>query len=179
MTSLKQIMAALAVCGVMGVASVQAQEYVVNGDFSAGGANWTLVSDGYSVFVPDPDPTPTFYEGTQYKNGQGSISQTLANPAGSFLFQLDITIFTETGGTEYVYWNGNLLAGGFLNGHYAFNVEGLGNDVIRIAGNNDPYYNFINNVSVTAVPEPETYAMMLAGLGLLGFSARRRKQKTA
>lgn len=27
---------------------------------------------------------------------------------------------------------------------------------------------------VSAVPEPETYAMMLAGLGLLGFSARRR-----
>ncbi len=31
----------------------------------------------------------------------------------------------------------------------------------------------------TAVPEPETYAMMLAGLGLLGFAARRRKAKAA
>lgn len=28
----------------------------------------------------------------------------------------------------------------------------------------------------SVVPEPETYAMMLAGLGLLGFSARRRKE---
>ena len=25
------------------------------------------------------------------------------------------------------------------------------------------------------IPEPETYAMLLAGLGLLGFIARRRK----
>ena len=30
--------------------------------------------------------------------------------------------------------------------------------------------------NVMAVPEPETYAMMLAGLGLMGFVARRRKQ---
>ena len=32
---------------------------------------------------------------------------------------------------------------------------------------------------VHAVPEPETYALMLAGLGLLSFVARRRKQKAA
>jgi len=33
----------------------------------------------------------------------------------------------------------------------------------------------LDNVSVAAVPEPETYALMLAGLGLLGFMARRKK----
>jgi hypothetical protein len=35
------------------------------------------------------------------------------------------------------------------------------------------------NASPLPVPEPETYAMMLAGLGLLGVAARRRKQKAA
>lgn len=30
-----------------------------------------------------------------------------------------------------------------------------------------------------AIPEPESYAMLLAGLGLLGFTARRRKLQTA
>lgn len=41
--------------------------------------------------------------------------------------------------------------------------------------------NFLNIVSgpvAAPVPEPETYAMMLAGLGLLGVVARRRKQKS-
>lgn len=33
--------------------------------------------------------------------------------------------------------------------------------------------------AVTPIPEPSTYALMLAGLGLLGFAARRRKQKEA
>jgi PEP-CTERM motif len=31
------------------------------------------------------------------------------------------------------------------------------------------------NFTVTAVPEPETYALMLAGLGAMGFIARRRR----
>ena len=34
----------------------------------------------------------------------------------------------------------------------------------------------ITLAAVTAVPEPETYAMLLAGLGLMGFVARRRSK---
>jgi hypothetical protein len=34
----------------------------------------------------------------------------------------------------------------------------------------------LDNVSVTAVPEPETYALLLGGLVLIGFSARRRTE---
>lgn len=46
----------------------------------------------------------------------------------------------------------------------------------------DPDCHYFNDgvtftVTTTAVPEPETYAMMLAGLGLLGISAHRRRRK--
>ena len=42
------------------------------------------------------------------------------------------------------------------------------------------YDDFVVGVNfAAAIPEPETYAMMLAGLGLLGIAARRRKQKSA
>jgi hypothetical protein len=37
----------------------------------------------------------------------------------------------------------------------------------------------INHVMVTHVPEPETYALLLAGLGLLGFMTRRKSGRLA
>lgn len=36
---------------------------------------------------------------------------------------------------------------------------------------------YANNIS--AIPEPQTYTMLLAGLGLMGFAFRRRKQGTS
>ena len=41
---------------------------------------------------------------------------------------------------------------------------------------NDLGYYSVDNVMTAAVPEPETYAMLLAGLGVMGAFARRRKQ---
>jgi PEP-CTERM motif len=38
---------------------------------------------------------------------------------------------------------------------------------------------YLSGMTVTAVPEPETLAMMLAGLGLVGSIARRRKANQA
>ena len=37
----------------------------------------------------------------------------------------------------------------------------------------------LSNVNVAAIPEPEIYAMLAAGLGLMGFVARRRRQQLA
>lgn len=39
--------------------------------------------------------------------------------------------------------------------------------------NGDGSYSSV--INVTAVPEPETYALMLAGLALVGFAGKRRK----
>ncbi len=61
----------------------------------------------------------------------------------------------------------------------SFNVAAGGSLLFALASTNaDQFY--VSGMTVTAaIPEPETYAMLLAGLGLLGFAARRRKFKEA
>jgi hypothetical protein len=53
-----------------------------------------------------------------------------------------------------------------LTGPLTLSVSGL-------SGSNASYSGTVNVTAV--VPEPETYALMLGGLGLVGFAARRRK----
>ena len=55
----------------------------------------------------------------------------------------------------------------------AFNAVTIGN------GGGDDVYIDDDSRHVGPVPEPETYAMMLVGLGMLGLAARRRRMKTA
>jgi hypothetical protein len=52
--------------------------------------------------------------------------------------------------------------------------------LVEFRGRNDPSYQALDNVSVTAaVSEPESYAMMMAGMGVMGIVARRRKGQVA
>ena len=62
---------------------------------------------------------------------------------------------------------------------FAFVANGLsftGNDLAVTIHRSNAWV-FLSEVefNVTPVPEPETYAMLLAGLGLVGFAIRRRK----
>jgi hypothetical protein len=57
-----------------------------------------------------------------------------------------------------------------LAGNYDLKITG------DVAAGGGSYWGAVT-LTTAPVPEPETYAMMLAGLGLMGFVARRRRQK--
>lgn len=82
--------------------------------------------------------------------------------------------FTFSGNT----YNGQLLSTSFSNP--------LSAQYVQVRTTSSPSWVAWNEIQVlspdkiiSSVPEPETYAMLLAGLGLLGFTARHRKNNIA
>lgn len=77
----------------------------------------------------------------------------------------------DTTSTLQTWANGGLTVAAGSNIDFAINANGLDvGDSTRFTAQ--------GNV-ISPVPEPETYAMMLAGIGMLSAAARRRKNKSA
>jgi hypothetical protein len=116
--------------------------------------------------------------------GNSSMFQNVATTAGinydlSFDYSPRIGQAAKTNGIQ-AYWNNELLTtvtgkGGSANNWYtlSFDVVGTGNDKLtfKAVGLSDSYGSSLDNVALTAT---NAYSMLLAGLGLLGVSARRR-----
>ncbi len=97
--------------------------------------------------------------------GAASFSGVIA---GETLADYSVSIggaWTKYSGTK------TITADGFYDITFAFNTSRVPSKDIVI----DSVY----VVATTPVPEPESYAMMLAGLGVMGVIARRRKAKAA
>ncbi len=108
------------------------------------------------------------------------LDAIISSISGSADTGLDITglgVYSEAGA---LIANGTSLMSG-MNDVWTLSTDGLalGNYYLQVSGSmvSDTSGSFGGAVMLQPVPEPETYGMMLAGLGVVGWMARRRKVK--
>jgi len=144
------------------------------------GALGTYAGDPNGSSVLDPLSNATAWLYTEYvKGAAGALTGWVhddahANAMQSAVWYLENEISSVSGTAST--WVGQAVAaaaGGWTNpgNVYALNLYDSYNAATgQFSGKHQ------DQLYITPVPEPETYAMLLAGLGLMGFVARRRRK---
>lgn len=171
---LKSLIAA-AVLGAASIGSAYAASYTINltnttGNLWTSGFNVTPSPLGAFTDIFHFTPDATFGSTAQAFLANLSVTGSDASAINFTSANLNGIALTGFGGpTVFGYAQGQVLAQTSLlfNGPLTLTV---------IGNSHGGSYGGTFNLNLAPVPEPETYGMLLAGLGILSFLARRRKQ---
>ncbi|MDN2672956.1 FxDxF family PEP-CTERM protein [Janthinobacterium sp. SUN026] len=166
---------AVALLSAASIGVAQATAYNVDltnttGNLWTGGFNATPSPLGAFTDTFTFTPDATFGSTAQAFLANLSVTGSDASSINFSSANLNGIALTGFGGpTVFGYAQGEVLA--------PTNLLFNGPMVLTVMGNsNGGSYGGTFNLNLAPVPEPETYGMLLAGLGVLGFLARRRKQ---
>ena len=168
------------------------------GPYTEGGISVTQINgdSGNDIWVTYRPPGGEGAFGWYPNGGDGGYTRITLSGGGDFA-NVGMLVGSGYGGDAanpgaFELWEGATLidSGTFAHTtafHYlGFSGGGFDTILLRDGSSAFTFYDGTTNAITVdgieisrAVPEPETYAMLLAGLGLLGFAARRRKQLAA
>lgn len=132
----------------------------------------TAAGDGYE-FGASFSGNNTFHDYVSFSTtGLESIIASISGTASkSFTF----TSFNLLDSSFSLVSTGDIISGGAKASFGVIDSLGSGNYYLEIAGKSvGSTTGYSGTITVTPVPEPETNALLLAGIGMLGFVARRK-----
>jgi hypothetical protein len=133
-----------------------------------------LVLDTFNFTIANGDWVTVDFQGMP-KPGEGYLSiEFILRPVGT-LTNLGMWAAYQTPDWGTSFFSTRTITGLSAGLDYEVEVYGWGNPMGSATGSYELTLTAQGNLA--PVPEPETYAMMLAGLGLLGLTARRRRRK--
>ena len=117
--------------------------------------------------------------------GPGSLSQNFATVSGQkYRLTFDLSANGSGGDSKALTVHFGGAVGSFFGsngavapGSLSFTANSVLSTLSFTSALNGYSGAVIDNVAVSAVPEPESYAMLLAGLGVIGAAIKRRKAK--
>lgn len=181
----------LAAAAIMAAAVPANATLLVNGNFDADLAGWTVGRTGGTTgFVSTNNvwfnlAAPAAQFRTSISNFY-TLSQSVATTIGtryrltyfvlnqdSTFNQFDVTTGADTSSTTFEAPFSGFVS--FTQDFIATSETSLVQFAVRHGGVKDNFF-FVDDVSlVNVIPEPESWAMLIAGFGLIGAAARRRR----
>jgi hypothetical protein len=116
-----------------------------------------------------------YWAGAELSNRTGYQTIQLTGSLGGDSFATPVFVNTNPVGTPGLFSGWTLETFDFTANATSELLSFL---AVGSPANNLPPFALLDGVSLTAVPEPSTWAMMLAGFGGLGFAAYRRRRRT-
>jgi hypothetical protein len=174
-----------------------AANLVTNGSFETGDfSGWTQVGDTSFTFVTADlaggGPTDGSFHGAfgSIDPGGGGVVQSITTVAGqSYTLTFDLAYLGGNPNGYGIFWDGGFDSTEFdVTG---FDYTSFSRTLIATSNStqvgfifySDPNFFLLDNISVTeatgAIPEPASWAMLIAGFGLVGAAQRRRRPAAA
>jgi len=141
---------------------------------SANGTNWDAIFGNNAILGPFSD----VFNLTLPTNSLG-LGASLISGFSIGGFNADITSFSFVDTTTFTTLASG-AAGNFSTLSYAGLLDATHSYQIQVGGTLSGVSesgSYSGNIQVSPVTEPETYAMLLVGLGLIGFSLRHRSRR--